>query len=186
MFWSQVLLGNKISTIYSKNTKILHISNAVLVKHGNSDKVLIQLSDNNMRIMIASLIVNSNEFANLNINVLLKKGKEYKLSLVGGEGAEVHLSGFYNTPKASEHKKKNVSLRIRENAEETDATREKSFCEDKPTYSFNSEEIDEGVNNAEIEKFLKKKTNKEFDPPKKLEKLPQIPITQRPIYRKNF
>jgi len=139
-----------------------------------------------MRIIIAALIVNSNEFVNLNINVLLKKGKEYKISLVGGEGAEVHLSGFYNAPKASEHKKRKISLGLQENAEETDVTREKSFSEDKLTYSNDTEEIDEGVNNAEIEKFLRRKTIKEYDTPKKLEKLPHIPIIQRPIYKKIF
>ena len=181
MFWSRILVGNKITNIVLSKTSVLHISTGVLVRSSKSDRILLQISDGKMRIIIASFLVNRLEFANVDLDILLKKGKEYRLNLIGGDDSEVHLSGYFKS-KQTGLKSKNSSLGKKI------INKTKEFMvkdENKQNKDIICEEIDEGVNNEEIKKFLNRKTFKELDPPIKLRKLHVKSFKQKNIEGKD-
>ena len=164
MLWGQILKNNKISTITSETPRILHITNATLVKNGDSDRIFIQLSYDNLRINIGSFLVSRCESLHLDIRLQLSVDKEYKIMLLNCENSEVHLSGYFEIQRAAEQK-------IESNHIKASERNLKEIRTDK-TMSKNIEESDSDIDNKEIERFLQRKTNKEYDTePQKLKKM---------------
>ena len=158
MFWGQVLKNNQITTLSSETTRLLHISNAVLVKHGDKDRVFIQLSNHKTRVIIGAFLVNKKELISLNVRILLAEGKDYKMTLINGDDAEVHLTGYLEVQEEESNK---ILEQCSTNVPESDEK-----------LAFNGEENDSDIDNKQIEKFLQRKTNSEYDSkPQKLRKL---------------
>lgn len=160
MFWGQILKNSQIVTLSSKTTRVLNITNAILVKHGESNRIFLQLSNDNIRIIIGLFLVNKKEVITLNTKLLLSNYKEYKISLLNGENSEVHLSGFYETVEE-------------EHAEVISQPTIVNDSENKNN-NVNVQETDSDIDNKEIEKFLQRKTkNENVTKPRKLQKLAQ-------------
>ena len=163
MLWGQILKSNQISSVSCEATRLLHISNGTLVTHGESDRIFVQLSDDSLRINVASFLVNKSESVNLNMRLLLCPGKEYKLMLINGKNCEVHLSGYF------ESEEKHGQMIISEGNKNVD-TKAKDGASLKSITK--NEEDDCEIDNKEIERFLQRKTNKKSDvEPQKMKKM---------------
>jgi len=172
MFWGQILKNNQITTLSSKTTRVLNITNAILVKHGDKDRVYIQLANDKTRIIIGVFLVNKKEVLTLNSKLLLSSVEEYKISIINGDNSEVHLSGFFESDEDEDEGVSSEPVNIFKTEDIVNNLKE-------------SQETDRDIDNYEIEKFLQRKTKNEYDSkPRKLQKLVQNDKTGKQGYSK--
>ena len=172
MFWGQILKNNQITTLSSKTTRVLNITNAILVKHGDKDRIYLQLANEKIRIIIGVFLVNKKEVLTLNSKLLLSSVEEYKISIINGDNSEVHISGFYETDEEEEKSISSEPIKIIETEEIINNIE-------------GSQETDSDIDNNEIENFLQRKTKTEYDSkPRKLQKLAHKNKTGKQGYSK--
>jgi len=166
MFWGEVIKNDDVIRLKG-NSQTLRISHAALVKRGEKNKILLQLSDNKKKYVIGILSANVNEFISLDFNITFDKTNHYSLSLVNGQGTEVHVTGYYtNLEKANREENNNIG---EVNDSEVIAN------------GNGNEEVDGNVDIAKLDTFLRRKIgkNKESNEKnnnigKKLKKLKQL------------